>query len=80
MRICSTFSLVVRGEVDADIGSNEYTGTNGTKLSNYTIDVPVAPYLNTTYDYNIVAAIPYIAGVSLSFSTLTFLGTPTDNS
>lgn len=56
----------------ADDVSGEHTGTNGTKLSNYTIDVPIAPYLNTTYDYNIVAAIPYIAGVSVFFPSILF--------
>jgi hypothetical protein len=47
-----------------DSNNPDYAGTNGTKLANYTIDVPVPPYLNTTYDYLIVAAVPYVAGVS----------------
>lgn len=46
-------------------GNSDYTGTNGTELASYTISVPVAPYLNTSLEYVLVAAVPYIAGVSL---------------
>ncbi|KAI9638595.1 uncharacterized protein MKK02DRAFT_42993 [Dioszegia hungarica] len=45
-------------------GNSDYTGTNGTELASYTISVPVAPYLNTSLEYVLVAAVPYIAGAS----------------